>query len=179
MSYLFSADDVRDALRELAQELRFANLPATIDVVGGAAVAIQIGREALTRDVDALHPPSQEFTDVAHLIAARRGWPLNWLNDAVKGFVSHFDSADDWETFDEGGTVTVFIARPQLLLAMKLLAGRGTRDREDIERLLDACKVTSVVSAEEIFGKYYPAESMNHRAAALLRERFGEGNSLA
>ena len=142
-------------------------------------MAIQIGREALTRDVDALHPPSREFTDVVHLIAARRGWPLNWLNDAVKGFVSHFDSADDWDTFDEGGTVTVFIARPQLLLAMKLLAGRGTRDREDIERLLDACKVTSVASAEEIFDKYYPAESMNHRAAALLRERFGEDTSFA
>jgi hypothetical protein len=142
-------------------------------------VAIQIGREALTRDVDALHPPSQEFTDVVHLIAARRGWPLNWLNDAVKGFMSHFDSADDWETFDEGRTVTVFIARPQLLLAMKLLAGRGTRDREDIEKLLDACKVTSVAAAEEIFDKYYPAESMSHRAATLLRERFGDVTSLA
>ena len=179
MNYLFSADEVRDALRELAQELRSANLPATIRVVGGAAVAIQIGREALTRDVDALPPPSQEFTDVVHLIAARRGWPLNWLNDAVKGFMSHFDSADDWETFDEGRTVTVCIARPQLLLAMKLLPGRGTRDREDIERLLDACKVTSVAAAEEIFDKYFPAQSMSHRAAALLRERFGDVTSLA
>jgi hypothetical protein len=179
VSYLFSADDVRDALRELAQELRVANLPATIHVVGGAAVAIQIGRPALTRDVDALHPPSREFTNVVHLIAARRGWPLNWLNDAVKGFATHFDSADDWEPFDEGGTVTVFIARPRLLLAMKLLAARGTRDREDIERLLDACKVTSVATAVEIFDKYYPAEAMNHRAAALLREHFDDGNSLA
>jgi len=178
VSYLFSANDVRNALRELAQELRLMSVPATIHVMGGAAVAIQVGREVLTRDVDALHPSSQEFTDVVHLIAVRRGWPLNWLNDAVKGFVSHFDGANDWDTFDEGGTVTVYIARPQLLLAMKLLAARGTRDREDIENLLAACDVTSLSSAEDIFDKYYPAESMNHRAAALLRERFGDGTSL-
>lgn len=177
MNNLFSTDDVRGALHELAHELRVASLPATIHVVGGAAVALQIGREALTRDVDALHPPSQEFTYVVHLIAARRGWPLNWLNDAVKGFASHFDGAEDWETFDEGGEVTVFVARPQLLLAMKLLAGRGTRDREDIERLLDASKVTSVAAAEAIFNKYYPAENMNHRALALLLERFGTGTA--
>ena len=72
MSYLFSANDVRDALRELAQELRLVSVPAAIHVVGGAAVAIQVGREALTRDDDALHPLSQEFTDVVRLIAGRR-----------------------------------------------------------------------------------------------------------
>lgn len=143
---------------------------------GRPAVAIQIGREALTRDVDASYPPSRRLTDVVHLIAARRGWPVNWLNDAVKGFMSHFDSADDREIFDEGGEVSVFIARPQLLLAMKLLTARGTRDRDDIERLLNVCHVISVASAEAIFDKYYPAESMNHRAAALLRERFGDGD---
>lgn len=102
---------------------------------------------------------------------------MDWLNDAVKGFASHFDTSSDWDTFDEGGAVTVLIAHPRLLLAMELLAGRGTRDREDIERLLDACEVTSVAAAEAIFNTYYPAENMNHRAHSLLVERFGTGPS--
>ena len=168
MSLFFTPEDVRQGLRELAQELRAASMPAMVQVVGGAAVALQVGREVLTRDVDALHPPSQQFTDIVELIAERRGWPEKWLNDAVKGFASHFDSNEDWEVFDDGEGVTVLIARPQLLLAMKLLAGRGTRDREDIERLLNACSVTSVANAEAIFDQYYPTEQMNPRARDLL-----------
>jgi hypothetical protein len=90
----------------------------------------------------------------------------------VKGFASHYDTDEDWEVFDDGDGVTVLIARPQLLLAMKLLAGRGTRDREDIERLLDACLATCVADAEAIFSQYYPTEVMNRRASALLVARF-------
>ena len=172
MSSLFSVDDVRGALRELAQDLRDAGIPARIQVVGGAAVALQVGREALTRDVDALHPPTREFADIVQRIADRRGWPDSWLNDAVRGFVSHHDTDGDWEALDDDGVVTVLVARPQLLLAMKLLAGRGTRDREDIERLLDACSVNSVTEAVAIFDQYYPTETMNHRAYALLETRY-------
>jgi hypothetical protein len=54
MSFLFTSGDVRQGLRELAQELRAVGMPAKVQVVGGAAVALQVGREALTRDVDAL-----------------------------------------------------------------------------------------------------------------------------
>lgn len=168
MSPLLSPDDVRGALRELAYELREAGLPATIRVVGGAAVSLQVGREALTRDVDALHPTSARFIDVVHRIASRRGWPNDWLNDAVKGFASHYDTDDDWEVFDSGRDVTVLIARAPLLLAMKLRAARGTRDRDDIERLLRACRVVDGDEAESIFDRYYPTEVMNHRARYLL-----------
>ena len=130
----------------------------------------------MTRDVDALYPATQQLTDIVRLIADRHGWPEKWLNDAVKGFASHHDTNDDWEVFDDGGGVTVLIARPQLLLAMKLLAGRGTRDREDIERLLDACSITRIVDAEAIFDQYYPVEVMNHRARALLVARFTDSS---
>lgn len=172
MSFLFTPDDVREGLRELAHELRDAGMAAKVQVVGGAAVALQVGREALTRDVDALYPATPQFKEIVRLIADRRGWPEEWLNDAVKGFVSHYDSNEDWEVFEDGEGVTVLIARPQLLLAMKLLAGRGTRDREDIERLLDDCSITGVAGAQAIFDQYYPTEVMNHRARAQLVARY-------
>lgn len=47
---LLSPGDVREALRELAIELRDDGLTARIRVVGGAAVSIRVGREALTRE---------------------------------------------------------------------------------------------------------------------------------
>ncbi len=108
------------------------------------------------------------FTAAVLRIASRRAWPDNWLNDAVTGFASHFDTDDDWDVFDAGDGVVVLIARPSLLLAMKLLAGRGTRDRDAIERLLSACHVVTIATAEEIFDRYYPTEVMNHRARSVL-----------
>lgn len=52
---LFSYADLDEALRLLISELVADGAPARIGVVGAAAVALQVGRQALTQDVDALH----------------------------------------------------------------------------------------------------------------------------
>jgi hypothetical protein len=69
--------------------------------------------------------------------------------------------------------VVVRVARTGLLLAMKLYAGRGRRDAPDIDQLLDACGITSVAAAEQIFDQYYPTESIAQPAMHQLHERFG------
>jgi hypothetical protein len=74
---------------------------------------------------------------------------------------------------EEGG-VTVLYARPRLLLAMKLRAGRGTRDAEDIEGLIEACAIASLAEAEELFDYYYSDEVMAERAMRQIRERCRE-----
>jgi len=62
---------------------------------------------------------------------------------------------------------------PLILLAMKLYAGRGIRDEADIDLLLDACGVTSVGEATEIFEHFYPNEEMARKSLEQLRGRFG------
>ncbi|MHB1599736.1 MAG: DUF6036 family nucleotidyltransferase [Acidimicrobiales bacterium] len=157
---LFSKEGVEEALGALVTELVAEGAEATIRVVGGAAVALQVGREALTGDIDALHASSPEVRAAVQCIAEARNWPKTWLNDTVKMYVSHHDTHDDWELrIDEGG-VAVLVARPEILLAIKLDAGRGRRDADDIDRLLDACGITSVIAALELFDRYYPAEDM-------------------
>lgn len=133
--------------------------------------------EALTREIEGFSPPSQEFADVIELNAARRCWPLRWLNDAVTRSASHFGTSRVGDARDEGEAVSVFVAAPQLLRARQLLAGRGPRDREDIERLLHACLVTSATAAEVILNTYYLPENMNHRAFAVLAVRFRTSTS--
>ncbi len=98
----------------------------------------------------------------------------NVLNNAVKMWASHFDTDGDWETHFAREQVTIRVARAPLLLAMKLLAGRGQRDAWDIDLLLDACAVTSLDDAVALFERYYPTETMAPRALRQLRERFGE-----
>ena len=169
---LFSREDVDEALQALVDELVAAGVPATIDVVGGAAVSLQVEREALTQDIDALHPATSGFTDAVARVGAARGWPDTWLNDAVTMYVSHYDTTDDWEVRIEGDGVVVRVARAELLLAMKLLAGRGRRDSGDIDRLLDACGITTLAAAQSVFDRYYPNEVIAAPALRQLQERF-------
>ncbi|HSN02516.1 MAG TPA: hypothetical protein VLS91_03430 [Acidimicrobiales bacterium] len=55
--------------------------------------------------------------------------------------------------------MTIYVARSPLLLAMKLLAGRGLRDAWDIDLLLDACAIESFDEAMALFERYSRAKS--------------------
>lgn len=156
MTSLLEADDIRKALRDLAGRLTAAGVRARIKVVGGAALAIEYFDRPATRDVDCLLSPAAEIKAVAADVAHDRGWPEDWLNDKVVIYQSHHDADSDWKTVLDQGGVTVFVASAQLLLAMKLHAGRGRRDGADIEKLLVACAVERLQEVEEIFDRYYP-----------------------
>jgi len=65
----------------------------------------------------------------------------------------------------------VLVARPELLLAMTLCAGRGLRDAGDIDRLLEACGITSVAGAKRLFDRFYPAEDIAAPAMRQLHAR--------
>lgn len=141
-------------------------------VVGSAAIVLQAERQALTSDIDILQLAGGEVQAAVERVAAARRWPSDWLNDAANMWASHFDTADDWSTYLTLGGVTVLVARPQLLLAMKLLAGRGRRDAVDIDLLLDLCQIESVDQAVDVFDRYYPNDSMAEKSAAQIRDRF-------
>lgn len=78
--YEFSAGQVADLLSLLDRRLQHRGVPASVFVVGGAAVAasgVRGGR--LTEDVDAI---AQEpaVLEEARALAEERGLPQNWLN---------------------------------------------------------------------------------------------------
>ena len=93
-------------------------------------------------------------------------------------WVSHHDTDADWEIRFITGDVSVQIAQPPLLLAMKLLAGRGQRDATDIDLLLGTCGITSFNEAMAVFDKYYPTETIAPRALRQLQDRFDQKESL-
>ena len=169
---LFSKFDIEEALEELVDELAMRTINVTIQIVGGAAVALQDSREELTQDIDAFHSPSLGFDEAVESVRRKRDWPLTWFNDAATMFASHYETEKDWDLKIKRDGVIVMVAGVRLLLAMKLLAGRGRRDATDIDRLLDACRVTSVKQAQEIFDTYYPTESIAKMALRQIEERF-------
>jgi hypothetical protein len=71
--------------------------------------------------------------------------------------------------------LVVNIAKPELLLAMKLKANRGRRDTEDIEFLLEHLGIKNLNDAQDIYEAYYSQEvisdSANQRILEWLRQR--------
>jgi hypothetical protein len=99
---------------------------------------IQAGREALSRDIDALYSPSSIIDDAISSVAMTQHWPSTWLNDAVKMYASNYDDDEDWEIQTSRAGVTVSVAACTLLLAMKLHAARRRA------KALSTCSTTSI-----------------------------------
>lgn len=161
---MFEADDIRNALNELAQRLDAATIPAGIRVIGGAALALAYYDRASTADIDALLHPKDDILHVARHLATEHGWPPNWLNDDARLFMSHHETASDWTIIAQVGATTIRVASAPLLLAMKLRAGRGRRDDRDIDVLLETCAVATLDDVDAIYEHYYPDDPMSARA---------------
>lgn len=78
---------------------------------------LRVDRETLTNDIDALHATTTDVRVAIARVADVKGWPSTWINDAVKMWVSHYDTADDWEIRCARDGVTILVAQPPLLLA--------------------------------------------------------------
>ncbi len=171
-------DEVRRLLNELATRLDQAGIAVSIHVVGAAAVMMTTSAErTATKDVDSwINGGSDPATPAAVLKIVREiadetpGLDENWLNEGAAGFIpiSVGGSPEEWVRLIERGGVRILIARPDVLLAMKLLAGRGHRDLPDIDALCDACDVRTVREAMQIFDKYYPDNSIKDRSLKWL-----------
>jgi hypothetical protein len=128
-----------------------------------------------TSDVDAVFTPAAKVREAAARAAARAGLPADWLNDAVKGYLS---AAGDFAPFLELDHLRVLIARPEYLLAMKCLAmriGAGSHDEEDVRFLLRLLDIRSYDQAIRLISRYYPLERFPQKTLYALEELLPKG----
>ena len=159
---------IRQLLEELASRAQEAGISARVLIVGGAAVSFHDAHRRLTADVDAFILPDKALDHIADEMARAHDLPSDWINAGALAFLPPV-GLEDWHVVIEQGHVTVSIASPQLLLAMKLDANRGTRDSADIEALLTLCDITSVEEAQEIYERYHAQEMLTPSAEARVR----------
>lgn len=147
-----SAGDVLELFESLGGLLSERGLARQIYVGGGAAMLLRYGRLALTRDVD-VASVDRVLAEAAQRIAEDRGLDREWLSAGMTAWAPPSDDSD--EVIQYGG-LTVTVAGPRPMLAMKLVAGRG-RDVDDILRLCAHLGVTSaqeaVAVAVEVYGR--------------------------
>jgi hypothetical protein len=134
---LLSREDIVGALDALADELAGEPAPLELVLVGGAAIVLLYGARESTRDVDAVFMTSADMPRVRAAVArvaALRGLPGDWLNDAAKGYVVRLAHGP---SLLERPKLIVRAAAIEQLLAMKLCAWRDDADIADARLLLE------------------------------------------
>jgi hypothetical protein len=163
MSVLLAKTDILRGLRKLGQRAQAAGLLIDIAVYGGSALCLAYNMRKATKDVDAAITGDRAFLrEAAARVALEEGWPKDWLNEGVKGFLSAHEKL---ETFPIDGIEGVRIYAPtaQYLFAMKCMAMRldgveGSHDVADIERLAPLAGIETAHDALDLIADFYPPE---------------------
>jgi hypothetical protein len=156
-------DDILRGLRRVDEIARAAGKVVDIAVYGGAALALAFDLRVTTRDVDIVVRGSPAFLRQAAVqVAEEEGWPDDWLNDGVKGFVSPREQLALMHEFSrEGAGLRIYMPSPEYLFAMKCMAMRaegmeGSHDISDIESLAAIAHIADAKAALELVEAFYP-----------------------
>jgi hypothetical protein len=164
--------DLRRLFTLLDEELGQSGSEAELFVVGGAVMCLAYNARASTQDADAVFRPSAAVRAAAGRVAQRAGVPPNWLNGAVKGYLS---AQGEFAPFLELAHLRVMLAQPAYLLAMKCLSfriGAEFHDEEDIRYLLRHLELRRYDEALAVISKYYPIERFPQKTLYALAELF-------
>ncbi len=162
---LLRKEDILRGLSKIDLQAREASVVVDLSVYGGAALILAFDTRRATRDVDAVVHGAPDFLRrAAARVAAEEGWPSDWLNDGVKGFISANEKMHLMERFQASpaGGLRIYTPAPEYLFAMKCMAMRpegweGSHDISDIEILADEIGLEDVGSALSLVEAFYPA----------------------
>lgn len=136
------ADEIRDLLGELLDRAEAEGIEVDAYLIGGAAMALHLGRDALTPDVDGIFRPLEHVKRIGAMMAMEYGLSPDWINEHARPFIT-FDPAHG-RNFDEvkirGHTIR--IASKRALLAMKM-ARYARKDYPDITALIRSLHISS------------------------------------
>ncbi|MFW2338090.1 MAG: DUF6036 family nucleotidyltransferase [Candidatus Nanopelagicales bacterium] len=151
-----SREKVVAMLTQLGSRLDAQGIHGEIYIVGGTAMLLGYNRLTVTEDIDAVFSPVEEIEQiVADMHRADPSLPADWLNSKVLPLLPRIADSRSWEALEITG-LSVSVASPEFLLAMKARASRGRRDFDDVAVLADVLKITDINQVwkicEEVWG---------------------------
>jgi hypothetical protein len=158
----------------LNAELAAGGTVGELYVVGGAVMCLALGAREATKDVDALFVPTRTIREAAARVAAAAAIEHNWLNDAVKGFLSPRGTFD---RFLDLSHLKVFVAQPAYLLAMKCAAlrlGEEFHDLDDVRYLLRHLDIRSADEALAVVTQYFDEQQLLPKTRLILESLFDQ-----
>jgi hypothetical protein len=166
----FDADRIRKLLTALDRELQRRGVAGTIFIVGGAAMALAYDASRVTGDIDATLLPRDVLLDAARLIAETEKIDPHWLSDGVLQMMPPRND-DHPREITVGPALTVTVASPEYVLAMKAMAARQSDgDRDDAAKLCKQLGFTSTSQIEKVIARFF-GETRQFGAQELFFER--------
>jgi len=163
--------EIKDYLEQLNERLKSTDIKGEICLYGGAVMCLVYNARPSTKDVDAIFEPVQKLREAISEVAHANNLNEDWLNDSVKGFVVNHNQ----QIFFNWPNLKIYIPEPDYLLAMKILASRvDTRDKEDIQFLINNMEITTAEDVFQILEKYYPKEQIKPATQFFIEELFAE-----
>ena len=165
-----SVTDLRRLFGLLNEELARSETKGELYLVGGAVMCLAYSARPSTEDVDGYFKPAAAVREAAARVAASTNRQADWLNDAVKGYLSE---RGDYRPWLELSHLRIMVAQPGYLLAMKCLAfriGAEFHDEDDVRFLLRLLDIRSYAKAVEVITHYYPQERFPPKTLYALAE---------
>lgn len=166
----YSKQEIEALFERLNEELARVGITGEVYLAGGAVMCLVFDARRSTKNVAAFFRPAKEVRAAAQRVALAAGMPGEWLNDAVKGYLSE---RGDFHPYLDLSNLRVLTASPEYLLAMKCLAmrlGEEFHDEDDVRFLLRYLNLTDYRKALEIVTRYYPAERLPQKTLYALEE---------
>lgn len=170
---LLTKKDIHRALAALNTKLTQMGTKAEICLYGGTSMVLAFNARLSTKDVDAVFVPKNMVRKAAEELAADLNLPKTWLNDGVKGFLSHQAEFTN-EGLPQFSNIQVTRPTARYLLAMKCMAARAPGydtkgDKTDIMFLMRRLQL-SAEQTLEIVEKYYPKDRIASKTQFLILE---------
>jgi hypothetical protein len=172
-------EQILAAMAALSEQLGKEGTKGEVCLFGGTVMVLAFTARLSTKDVDALFQPPQKIRELAARIAENQGLHKDWLNDAVKGFISvrHETTDHGLPQFDH---LHLTMPVPEYLLAMKCMAARlgGTTgdssDVADIRFLINRLNLQTSAEVLDIVACYYPSSQIPVKTQYLIEGLFEE-----
>lgn len=163
-------EDILRLFHLLNDRMRVQSLEGEVYLVGGAVMCLVFNARPSTGGVDGFFRPAQKIREAAAKVGIQAGVQPDWLNDAVKGFLSE---RGEYDAFLDLSHLRVFAAKAEYLLAMKCLAtriGEEFQDVDDIRYLVRFLNLKTYKETLKIITEYYPLDRFPQKTLYALEE---------
>jgi len=150
----------------LSDVLADKRVVGVVHLAGGAAMMLAYGADLATGDADGLYEPDGPMLDAIRAVADQEGIPRSWMNNQASVYFSK--RARPTQVVFETPSLRILVTPADHLLAMKVLAARATRDRDDAVLLVDYLGLSSRQQVRDIVANYFPQEPLGPRQEALI-----------
>lgn len=167
---MLTKEKIKGLFIALNAQLEKRGVSGEVYLAGGAVMCLAYDARPSTKDIDAVFLPQKIIREEARRMAEQEGVEEDWLNDAVKGYMS---SKSAFSSYMELSHLKIFVPLPEYLLAMKCFAmriGFEFHDEQDVRYLLRYLNIDNYGKALEIITQYYPIERLPQKTLYALQE---------